>query len=176
MTAATALLLLGALPSVAEETECHIGSDYVVFGTHSEDRVGNSFTAVPRLSDADDCDDIVPGVTLSFSVDDSELRFLALEGRFLVLSIDAHPYHLVAIHDLSGKAEALEAEARDITLTPTGVAYFELTDIEATPDTCPSYAELTADGMGAYIGEARFFGYATGTVAPRAEARCYQTP
>lgn len=178
LTATAAILFLGALPTVAQEqaTECHVGSDYVVLGTQVEDRVGNSFTAVPRSAGLENCESIVPGGELSFRVDDSEERFLALEGRYLVLSIDAHPYHLVAIHDLSGKAEELVMEAREITLTQAGVSYFELGDVQATPETCPTYAELTADGMGAYMGEARFFDYATGTVTPRAELRCYQTP
>jgi hypothetical protein len=176
-----ALLALCVPAAFAQETtpdqplECHDdGLHYVIgipaAGGGTSYRVGD-FTAPNQVNP---CSMDAPFTREFIAEDGNQLYFQAISDDLLVLTESTGPQYFLVVYNLE-PGPILRADAQDVEISELGVHYYAPAG-PATPQTCPRYDELTAGGMGAIIGEERFYAFTTASIVPGKGTRCYQTP
>jgi len=178
-----AALLVFCVPAAfAEETapdqalECHDNGLHYVIGVPAADGSGMSYRvgSFTRPDQVNPCSLDAP-YGREFTADDgNRLTFLSLSDDLLMLTESTGPEYFLEVYNLEPEP-ILKVGALDVENSELGVHYYEPVGA-ATPQTCPRYDELTAGGMGAIIGEERFFPFSTGQVVPGKGTRCYQAP
>ncbi|MDB5587594.1 MAG: hypothetical protein JWP26_2564 [Devosia sp.] len=176
------LLALCATAAFAQEAapdhtlECHDNGLHYVIGIPAADggtsyRVGD-FTGPDQTNP---CSMDAPFTREFIAEDGNQLYFQAISDDLLVLAESTGPQYFLEVYNLEPSGPILKADAQDVEISEFGIHYYAPAG-PATPQTCPRYDELTAGGMGAIIGEERFYAFTTASVEPGKGTRCYQTP
>jgi hypothetical protein len=177
MTAAHLITLLACgcvslSSSSMAEPQCYSNDRYHVVMQPYPDDAGNKF-AVSRLTGAApaDCVFDVSKADLVIGKVGDPLWYADLSGGNLILNRSTGPQGDLVVYDLSGGKAVLDVPADEYELKGNRLSFWERT-AQATTDTCPSFAENEANGLGSVTAVQKTFDLATRAIAETGESKC----
>lgn len=180
MTAAHLITLLAcgcvslSAASMAEP-QCYSNDRYHVVMQPYPDDAGNQF-AVSRLKGAApaNCTFDKAKADLIIGKLGDPLWYADLSGNSLILSRSTGPQGDLVVYDLESGKTILDVPADEYELKGNRLSFWERTG-QATAETCPSFAENAANGLGSVTAVLKTFDLATKAVVETGESKCVAT-
>ena len=177
MTATHIMLMLAcgcvSLSSASlAEPQCYSNDRYHVAARPYPEDAGNQF-AVTRLKGAAPagCAFSESGADLVIGKVGDPLWYAELSGDSLILSRSTGPQGDLVVYDLKSGRSVLDVPADEYELKGASLSFWER-GAQATADTCPSFAENEANGLGSVIAVLKTFDLGTKAVAETGESKC----
>ena len=154
------------------EPQCHANARYHVVAQPYPEDAGNRF-AVTRLKGAapESCRFDPSQADLVIGKPGDPLWYADLSGDSLILSRSTGPQGDLVVYDLTSGQPVLDVPADEYELKGKVLSFWERTG-PATAETCPSFAENEANGLGSVTAVLKTFDLATRTVAETGESKC----
>lgn len=154
------------------EPQCHSNDRYHVVVQPYADDAGNQF-AVTRLNGT-----APSGCLFDESKSDlligkvgDPLWYAELSGNSLVLSRSTGPQGDLVVYDLASGKPVLDVPADEYELKGDLLSFWQRTG-QATAETCPSFAENEANGLGSVIAVRKTLDLETRAVSEAGENKC----
>ena len=154
------------------EPQCHSNDRYHIVGQPYPDDAGNQF-AVTRLQGA-----VPAGCVFEDSKADlvigkpgDPLWYADLSGDSLILSRSTGPQGDLVVYDLKSGKPILDVPSDEYELKSNNLSFWQRT-APATTETCPSFAENEANGLGSVTAVLKTLDLRTGEVAETGKSKC----
>ena len=162
---------LPAAHSFAQEVAaCHTSDSHAVADLPNED-LGSRFLVT---SAAAGCADVAEDADFVVGDGGEPLWFAELRKDKLFLTRSTGPQGDLVVHDLTSDARLLDVPSDHFEIGDDSVVYWERTE-EATPETCPQFAEYRENGFGAVIAEEKRLVFGEAGPTATGERRCDST-
>lgn len=154
------------------EPQCHSNDRYHVVAQPYPDDAGNQF-AVSRLKGAApaDCMFDESRADLVIGKVGDPLWYADLSGDSLILSRSTGPQGDLVVYDLKTGKPLLDVPSDEYELKGNSLVFWQRT-AQATADTCPSFAENEANGLGSVTAVLKTLDLETQAVAETGESKC----
>lgn len=175
---AATIVGLAATPALADDTQCFQNEQFLVIGQERTDDVGTNFIVRPPATGKIACVYEEQAGDMLIGSPGDPLWYEGLAGRYLVLTRSTGPDGDVVIYDLENGdpiTPYIDIAADDtVTITDDSVTYWARKE-PGTADTCPDYAQATADGLGTVIADEIVLDIVTGDVTATGQTHCSTT-
>jgi hypothetical protein len=154
------------------EPQCHSNERYHVAAQPFDEDAGNRF-AVTRIEGTAPSACTFDEAKADFVIGEkgNPLWFGELAGNSLILSRSTGPQGDLVVYDLGTGKAILDVPSDEYELKDNTVSFWQRT-AQATRDTCPTFAENEANGLGSVIAVRKVLDLSTQTVTDSKEAKC----
>ncbi|MBX9455745.1 MAG: hypothetical protein KL863_06785 [Rhizobium sp.] len=165
-------MLCVTLSSASMAPQCHSNEAFHVVALPYPDDAGNRFAVSRQTGEAPaDCvfDEAKADVVIGQAGD--PLWFGDLSGSSLVLSRSTGPQGDLVVYDLDSGKAVLDVPSDEYELKG-GRLFFWQRVAQATPETCASFAENEANGLGSVIAVLKTLDLKTKAISETGESKC----
>lgn len=173
--ATAALFAATSLPALAEEAQCFQNDQFLVIAQERSEDVGTDILVREPAKGKIACVYAEQPGDYVVNPDGEPLWYEGLMGKYLVMTRSTGPDGNLVIRDLETQDLVLDEWVDDdVVLSSTEVTFWQRFE-DGNADTCPEYAEYTANGLGAVIAHEQVFDSERGTITATGAERCSAT-
>lgn len=155
------------------EPQCHSNDAYHIAALPYDEDAGNRF-AVTRLHGKPspaDCSFDENSADFVIGKPGDALWFGELAGDTLILSRSTGPQGDLVVYDLASRKPILDVPSDEYELNGTTISFWQRMG-QATRETCPSFAENEANGLGSVTAVRKTLDLSSGAVTETADSKC----